>query len=49
MLPKEWIVERTFAWLQGYRRCSKDYEQLPDVNEAMVQLATIRMLIRPVE
>ena len=48
VLPKRWIVERTFAWLQGYRRCSKDYEQLPDVSEAMVQLAAIRMLIRRV-
>ena len=48
VLPKRWIVERTFAWLQGYRRCSKDYEQLPEVSEAMVQLAAIRMLIRRV-
>ena len=32
------IAERTFAWLQGHRRCSKDYVQLPEVSEAMVQL-----------
>jgi len=48
VLPKRWIVERTFAWFGGYRRLSKDYEQLPEVSEAMVQIAAIRMLIRRV-
>lgn len=43
---KRWIVERTFAWLGGYRRLSKDYEYLPEVSEAMVQLAAIRIMIR---
>lgn len=43
---KRWIVERTFAWLGGYRRLGKDYEYLPEVSEAMVQLAAIRMMIR---
>lgn len=43
---KRWVVERTFAWLGGYRRLSKDYEYLPEVSEAMVQLAAIRMMIR---
>lgn len=48
VLKKRWIVERTFAWLGGYRRLSKDYEQLPAVSEAMVQLAAIRMMVRRV-
>jgi putative transposase len=46
VLRKRWVVERTFAWFGGYRRLSKDYEYLPEVSEAMVQLAAIRMMIR---
>ena len=46
VLKKRWIVERTFAWFGGYRRLSKDYEYLPEVSEAMVRLAAIRMMIR---
>ncbi|HLT48703.1 MAG TPA: IS5/IS1182 family transposase, partial [Rubricoccaceae bacterium] len=37
---------RTFAWLGGYRRLSKDYERLPAVSEAMVQLSAIRLMAR---
>lgn len=48
VLTKRWIVERTFGWFGGYRRLSKDYEQLPEVSEAMVQLAAIRMMVRRV-
>lgn len=43
---KRWIVERTLAWFGGYRRLSKDYEYLPEVSEAMVQLSAIRIMIR---
>jgi len=47
VLPKRWIVERTFAWLGKYRRLSKDYEYLPAVSEAWVYMAMIdRMLHR---
>lgn len=46
VLKKRWIVERTFAWLGGYRRLTKDYEYLPEVSEAMVQLCSIRIMIR---
>ncbi len=47
VLPKRWIVERTFAWLGKYRRLSKDYEYLPAVSEAWVYIAMIdRMLHR---
>jgi putative transposase len=46
VLPKRWIVERTFAWLGRYRRLSKDYEQLLENSEGMVYLASIHRLLR---
>lgn len=46
VLKKRWVVERTFSWLGGYRRLSKDYEALPPVSEAMVLLASIRLMTR---
>jgi putative transposase len=46
VLPKRWIVERTFAWLGFSRRLSKDYEVVPSNSESMVKLAMIRLLIR---
>ena len=45
ILPKRWIVERTFAWLGKYRRLSKDYETLPASSEVMVYLAMINLMI----
>lgn len=41
------VLTRTFSWFGGYRRLSKDYEGLPSVSEAMVLLASIRLLTRP--
>lgn len=46
VLPKRWIVERTFAWLGRSRRLSKDYEQVADSSVAMIQLAMIRLMLR---
>lgn len=46
VLPKRWIVERTFAWFGRYRRLSKDYEQLPKSSEAMIYLASIHILLK---
>ncbi len=46
VLKKRWVVERTFAWLGLSRRLSKDYEVLPEVSEAMVLLASIRLMVR---
>lgn len=45
VLPKRWIVERTFSWLGRYRRLSKDYETLPQSSETMIQIATINLMI----
>jgi putative transposase len=46
VLPKRWIVERTFGWFVGYRRLSKDYERNPRVSEAMVYVAMIHLMLR---
>ena len=45
VLPRRWVVERTFAWLGRYRRLSKDYEALPGTEEAWISLAMIRLLL----
>jgi putative transposase len=46
LLPRRWVVERTFAWLGRYRRLSKDYEQLPEVSESWIYLAMIHLMTR---
>lgn len=46
ILPRRWVVERTFAWLCRYRRLSKDYEACIEVSEAMCWLASLRTLTR---
>jgi putative transposase len=46
VLPKRWIVERTFAWLVRYRRNSKDYERTPESSEAMIYIAMINLMSR---
>ena len=45
VLPRRWIVERTLSWLGRWRRLSRDYEHLPEVSEAMVTLAMIRLML----
>lgn len=45
VLPKRWIVERTFAWLGKYRRSSKDYETLTQCSEAMIRIAMINVMV----
>ena len=45
ILPKRWVVERTFAWIGRYRRFSKDYEQLCDTAESLIYLAMIRLML----
>ena len=46
VLPKRWVVERTFGWLGRWRRLSKDYEQHPASSEAYVLLAMTRLMAR---
>jgi transposase len=47
VLPKRWIVERTFAWLGRCRRLAKDWECLNRKALAFVKLASIRLMSRP--
>jgi putative transposase len=49
LLPKRWVVERTFGWLGRYRRLSKDYEKLTETSEAMIQMAMIHIMLRRLE
>jgi putative transposase len=46
ILPKRWMVERTFGWLNWYRRLSKDYEWCPSTSEAMIYGSMIRLMLR---
>ena len=46
VLPKRWIVERTFGWLNRFRRLSKDYEREPATSETMIYLAMTRLMLR---
>ena len=45
ILPRRWVVERTFGWLGNFRRLSKDYEFRTDSSEAFIFLAASRLLI----
>jgi transposase len=44
VLPKRWVIERTFGWLTHYRRLNRDYEKRIDCSNAMIQIALINIL-----
>jgi len=45
VLPRRWVVERTFAWLVRWRRLVRDYERLPETHEAFVKWAMIGLML----
>jgi putative transposase len=47
--PQRWVVERTFGWLNRYRRLSKDYERRTGTSEALIQLTMIHIMVRRLE
>ena len=46
LLPKRWVVERTFAWNGRGRRHSKDYERRTDSSESMIKVTAIHQMLR---
>ncbi|WP_344141507.1 transposase, partial [Streptomonospora arabica] len=44
VLPRRWVVERTFGWLVRNRRLARDYERLTGNSETMVKIAMIRLM-----
>ena len=46
VLPRRWVVERTFGWLGRYRRLSKDFELLPETSESMIRIVMIKLMAR---
>lgn len=46
VLPRRWVVERTFGWITKHRRCVRDYETLPAHHEAMIHIAMIMTMSR---
>jgi transposase len=46
VLPRRWVVERTFAWLRVNRRLSREYERLCTTTETFISLTMIRLMLR---
>ena len=46
VLPRRWVVERSFAWTDQNRRMSKDYERIPETGEAFMYVAMSRLMAR---
>lgn len=49
VIPKRWVVERTFSWFESYRRLSKDFEYRTDTSETMIQLAMIKLMLNRIK
>jgi putative transposase len=45
VLPRRWIVERTFGWISFHRRMSKDYELLPATSETFIYISMIKLML----
>jgi putative transposase len=45
ILPRRWVVERTFSWLGQNRRLSKDYEYLPATSEVVIYVSMTRLML----
>jgi putative transposase len=46
VIPRRWVVERSIAWINRYRRLSKDYEYRTTTSEAMIYMTGIRLMLR---
>jgi putative transposase len=46
LLPRRWVVERSFAWLSRNRRLAKDYERMVQTAETLIEIAAIRLILR---
>lgn len=46
LIPRRWVVERSFGWLLWSRRLSKDYERLPQMSEAFIYVSMIRIMLK---
>jgi transposase len=46
VLPRRWVVERTFSWIGHNRRMSKDYERLTETSEAFIYVAMTRLMVK---
>lgn len=49
LLPKRWIIERTFGWLAWQRRLARDYEGMNQTSEAMVKWAMVKIMLNRIE
>ena len=49
VLPRRWVVERTFGWFGRYRILSKDYEQLPASSETLILIVMIQVMLKRLE
>jgi putative transposase len=49
VIPKRWVVERTFAWLGNYRRLNKDYEKTTASSQTMILIASIQIMLKRIK